>query len=98
MCGRYALAMRPGQVRQQLEDAHLPASEAPDDDAVRHTYNFAPGSHGMVYRASRAKEHGSQAEAGNAAEKPSEQEAEADASLDGSGKVSYKLQAMKWGE
>ena len=29
----------------------MPSREAPDDDQVRQTYNFAPGYHGIVYRA-----------------------------------------------
>ena len=28
----------------------MPVADAPDDDDVRETYNFAPGSHGLVYR------------------------------------------------
>ncbi|KAI4709361.1 hypothetical protein J4E89_006110 [Alternaria sp. Ai002NY15] len=52
MCGRYALALRPSEVRQQLEQSHMPVEEAPDDDSnVRQSYNFAPGYHGLVYRA-----------------------------------------------
>ncbi|KAF2110721.1 hypothetical protein BDV96DRAFT_500639 [Lophiotrema nucula] len=51
MCGRYALALRPSEVRQQLQQSQMPVDEAPDDDAVRQSYNFAPGYHGLVYRA-----------------------------------------------
>ena len=29
----------------------MPVEEAPDDENVRQTYNFAPGNHGLVYRA-----------------------------------------------
>ena len=29
----------------------MPSEEAPDDDQVRQTFNFAPGNHGLVYRA-----------------------------------------------
>ena len=29
----------------------MPVEEAPDDDEVRQSYNFAPGYHGLVYRA-----------------------------------------------
>ncbi|KAI4698699.1 hypothetical protein J4E81_005310 [Alternaria sp. BMP 2799] len=49
MCGRY---QRPSEVRQQLEQSQMPVEEAPDDDSnVRKSYNFAPGYHGLVYRA-----------------------------------------------
>ncbi|KAI1763964.1 DUF159-domain-containing protein [Hypoxylon sp. FL1150] len=55
MCGRYSLALRPAQVRQLLQDDDMPVDDAPDDegdDAPRQSYNFAPGYHGIVYRAS----------------------------------------------
>jgi hypothetical protein len=29
----------------------MPVDEAPDDDSVRQSYNFAPGYYGLVYRA-----------------------------------------------
>lgn len=53
MCGRYALALRPSQVRQRLADQNMPADEAPDenDEQIRQSYNFAPGYHGLIYRA-----------------------------------------------
>ncbi|KAM7221282.1 putative ACR, COG2135 domain containing protein [Rhypophila decipiens] len=54
MCGRYALALRPSQVRAMLQDENMPVYDAPDDDgqgAPRQSYNFAPGYHGIVYRA-----------------------------------------------
>ncbi|KAK4229304.1 hypothetical protein QBC38DRAFT_359732 [Podospora fimiseda] len=53
MCGRYALALRPSQIRQQFQDYNIPVDDAPEDegdDAPRQSYNFAPGYHGMVYR------------------------------------------------
>lgn len=85
----------------------MPSQEAPEDDDVRQTYNFAPGYYGLVYRAEGpAPHHG-----------PSEKEIEQDAKQagkldeknetttsndnDSSEKISsepqYKLQAMKWG-
>ncbi|CAA9956726.1 SRAP domain containing protein [Pyrenophora teres f. maculata] len=51
MCGRYVLALRPSEVRQQLEQSQMHVEEAPNDDDVRQSYNFAPGYHGLVYRA-----------------------------------------------
>ncbi|PSR81833.1 hypothetical protein BD289DRAFT_438501 [Coniella lustricola] len=54
MCGRYALALRPSQIRQMLQDEDMPVDEAPADDedgGPRQSYNFAPGYHGVVYRA-----------------------------------------------
>lgn len=54
MCGRYAFAIRPSQVRVNLENQHLHVDDAPPDEgegAPRQSYNFAPGSRGLVYRA-----------------------------------------------
>ncbi|KAL1794494.1 hypothetical protein ACET3X_007915 [Alternaria dauci] len=61
MCGRYVLALRPSEVRQQLEQSQMPVEEAPDDDGnVRQSYNFAPGYHGLVYRADGPETGGQQ--------------------------------------
>ncbi|KAI0472582.1 DUF159-domain-containing protein [Xylariaceae sp. FL0804] len=54
MCGRYALALRPAQVRQMLQEDNMPADDAPaddDDSGPRSSYNFCPGYRGVVYRA-----------------------------------------------
>ncbi|KAH8700076.1 hypothetical protein GQ44DRAFT_744153 [Phaeosphaeriaceae sp. PMI808] len=56
MCGRYVLALRPSEVRQQLELSQMPVQESPNDDQVRQSYNFAPGYHGLVYRADSPKD------------------------------------------
>ena len=45
---------RPSEVRRQLEACQMAATAVPDDDAVRSSYNFAPGYHGLVYRADAA--------------------------------------------
>ncbi|KAL5321693.1 hypothetical protein ACEPPN_009653 [Leptodophora sp. 'Broadleaf-Isolate-01'] len=101
MCGRYALALRPQQVRAYLEDAQMPVYDAPADDAddaPRQSYNFAPGYHGLVYRAD-TPDHG----AGSRQHKKGEEEVteddanEAPESSAEQGEVRYKLQSMKWG-
>jgi putative SOS response-associated peptidase YedK len=75
----------------------MPVMDAPDDEgenAPRRSYNFAPGYHGLVYRASTSdrgagSHHHHRDSAGtDGAEKPSETE------MTG---TSYKLQSMKWG-
>ncbi|KAF2874419.1 hypothetical protein BDV95DRAFT_487767 [Massariosphaeria phaeospora] len=108
MCGRYALALRPSEVRQQLEQGHMHVDEAPDDDQVRHTYNFAPGNHGLVFRADgpeyggskaadkQEQDHGAHHEEGN----KTLEDVDATLSVPADGSVhdtKYKLQAMKWG-
>ncbi|KAK5731136.1 hypothetical protein LTR15_001074 [Elasticomyces elasticus] len=47
MCGR------PSQARQRLVAQDMPVDDAPDDDdnQTRQTYNFAPNSNGLIYRA-----------------------------------------------
>ncbi|KAK5108319.1 hypothetical protein LTR62_008415 [Meristemomyces frigidus] len=85
----------------------MPASSAPDDDntQLRHTYNFAPGNHGLIYRA-ETSERGAdpQAEKDESAE-PSPKRtkhshiASTQPEVDGlaTKEVKYKLQAAKWG-
>lgn len=79
----------------------MQVDEAPDDegdDAPRQSYNFAPGYHGIVYRAD-VPDYG----AGPRQHKKGEEEqAEEEASPDTApeqehGDVRYKLQSMKWG-
>lgn len=67
----------------------MPVEEAPNDDDVRQSYNFAPGYHGLVYRA-EGRDHGVQKGECTADGKlHGEQDAEA---------TKYKLQSMQWGE
>ncbi|MCJ1251616.1 hypothetical protein MMC30_008851 [Trapelia coarctata] len=96
MCGRYALGIRATFVRHQLQEHDMPVAEAPDDDDLRQTYNFAPGYHGLVYRADvpdygGGPHHNDHASAGEA-EGPS-----APAPTEPVEETRYKLQAMKWG-
>ncbi|MCJ1311896.1 hypothetical protein MMC25_005569 [Agyrium rufum] len=51
MCGRYALGIRATFIRHQLQQHDMPVDEAPEDDDFRQSFNFAPGYHGLVYRA-----------------------------------------------
>ncbi len=79
----------------------MPVEEAPDDDDVRQTYNFAPGNHGLVYRAD-LPDYG----AGGRPHEDAQGE-EATEMNRGSGvttthledpkETRYKLQSMKWG-
>lgn len=68
----------------------MQVDEAPDDDEVRETYNFAPGYYGAVYRAEFA-EHGHPGESGHRGQQDEGAELEHDRN------ARYKLQAMKWG-
>lgn len=86
---------------------------APEDDDVRHTYNFAPGNYGLVYRADvpdygagpaphQAVDDGEKdMSAGKHDETKGAGEGtkstEAAASQTQEGEPQYRLQAMKWG-
>ncbi|KAG5756272.1 hypothetical protein H9Q69_000549 [Fusarium xylarioides] len=95
MCGRYALALRPSQIRQMLEEDGLEIDDAPEDTgdgAPRSSYNFAPGYHGVVYRASTS-DH-------NTTREDEQVEKQNDATQDPKDPkdyIKYKLQSMKWG-
>lgn len=94
MCGRYVLSMRPAVVRQHLADQDMPSEEAPDDEAVRQTYNFAPGYHGLIYRANTS-------DRGAGGENGYDQEGidRGQLTVDGlaTKETRYKLQAARWG-
>jgi hypothetical protein len=66
----------------------MPVEEAPNDDRVRQSYNFAPGYHGLVYRAD-GPDH--------AAHKEDKDENEQSTKEEGTTDTKYKLQSMQWG-
>jgi hypothetical protein len=77
----------------------MPVWDAPEDDgdhAPRQSYNFAPGYHGLVYRAdvpdwgAGPRHHKAGKDEAASADEPKTSEV-------GSGDVRYKLQSMKWG-
>ncbi|KAI9849843.1 MAG: hypothetical protein M1837_000057 [Sclerophora amabilis] len=111
MCGRYVLALRPSQVRTELEGSGMPVEEAPEDESTRQSYNVAPGYYELVYRAD-VPDWGAggrqQRKAGNEDDKDDTVEAEAEPGAefekretvteeDAVKETKYKLQAMKWG-
>ncbi|PGH20729.1 hypothetical protein AJ80_03489 [Polytolypa hystricis UAMH7299] len=106
MCGRYALGVRLSYIRHQLQQQGLQVDEAPDDDAVRETYNFAPGTYGAVYRADTPDQGGvgytdnadsSPAGDGNEVAPPPPHGTQASEQEHGQQQQKYKLQSMKWG-
>ncbi len=77
----------------------MPVEEAPEDDDVRQSYNFAPGYHGLVYRAD-VPDYG----AGERHQRHRNGEQHEDEAHDtqdetdvGVKETRYKMQAMKWG-
>lgn len=89
-----------------LQDDNMPVDEAPEDEgegAPRQSYNFAPGYHGVVYRADVPDQ-------GAGPRRPAEKPGGNDGAEDKDGDVwpsaqsdehspavHYKLQGMKWG-
>jgi putative SOS response-associated peptidase YedK len=77
----------------------MPVHEAPADDdehGPRESYNFAPGYHGIVYRADTpdwgaGQRHHTQG-GGEQEEEATSESHEGDV-----GEVRYKLQSMRWG-
>ena len=79
----------------------MPVDDAPDDDDVRQTYNFAPGNHGLVYRvdvpdygAGGRPQDGAHNEDADGTDKELTQGASQNEEPK---EITYKLQAMKWG-
>lgn len=69
----------------------MPAEEVPDDDDVRQSYNFAPGYHGLVYRADGP-------DSGGGEHQDSQGGREANVNKEGAtDETKYKLQSMQWG-
>ncbi|KXL42290.1 hypothetical protein M433DRAFT_156570 [Acidomyces richmondensis BFW] len=108
MCGRYVLSLPPSQIRRRLADQNMPASSAPDDnnDQIRQTYNFAPGYHGLIYRADITDPDShprpmTDMEDGEPSPKKAKLtvESSVSAAVDGhmTKETQYKLQAAKWG-
>lgn len=94
-----------------LQHDNMPVDDAPEDEgenSPRQSYNFAPGYHGIVYRADtpdwgagphrHAKKAGDGTDAADEAadQSPSTSLSGGDSAGAGSG-VHYKLQSMKWG-
>ncbi|KAL8733912.1 MAG: hypothetical protein Q9181_003404 [Wetmoreana brouardii] len=99
MCGRYALGIRAALVRRQLQEHDMPVDDAPEDDDVRQTYNFAPGYHGLVYRADVPDwGAGGRRHAGHeAGHEHAQDKAKDTREVEDPKETRYKLQAMKWG-
>lgn len=93
-------------VRHQFQQQGLQVDDAPADDDVRETYNFAPGSYGLVYRA-EIPDHGGRSEGeeshnarhGGDQQAPVVEETEQppQSSQTSHKEYKYQLKAMKWG-
>ncbi|KAI3003810.1 hypothetical protein CBS147346_5129 [Aspergillus niger] len=104
MCGRYALGVRMSFIRRRLQDQGLQVDDAPPDEDVRETYNFAPGNSGAVYLADThmyPSSHQHDEPAGQSDTEKETAEGAAEGEETGGEKKSnatkYKLHSMRWG-
>ncbi|KAH8434921.1 SOS response-associated peptidase [Aspergillus melleus] len=108
MCGRYALGVRMRFIRNRMQEQGLQVDDAPPDDSIRETYNFAPGYNGAIYRADSPNEeqHHRHQQLSNTNPSSPENEQEprpvndipkSNSSNNASANPHYKLQSMKWG-
>ena len=97
---------RMGLIRQRLQQQGMQVDDAPDDDDVRESYNFAPGYYGAVYRADtpdRGGPSGDDNQDEESREAPPSQVENSSDNQDEPEKrqkqkqTKYKLQSMKWG-
>ncbi|KFA70726.1 hypothetical protein S40288_08891 [Stachybotrys chartarum IBT 40288] len=90
------ILQRPSQVRRILERDGMPVADWPadeGDDAPRQSYNFAPGYHGLVYRADTP-------DWGNGPAPGGTEQCEATAIQESHARGDdncYKMQSMRWG-
>jgi putative SOS response-associated peptidase YedK len=90
-------------VRQRLQEQGMQVDEAPDDDEVRETYNFAPGNFGAVYRVDIPAQCNDNAGQDADSEHQDQSLLSANDNKSKTKKpsndeaVKYKLQSMKWG-
>lgn len=84
-----------------LMEQNMPVDDAPADEgegAPRQSYNFAPGYHGIVYRADTPDWGAGHREArGHDQRTAADNDDEGTESKGKTGEPEYKLQSMKWG-
>lgn len=95
-------SQRASFVRHQFEDQGMSVADAPDDDEIRQTYNFAPGYHGLVYRADvpdfgAGNRHHRQHRDNDDDEATATDDDGIPPQIEEPKETRYKLQAMKWG-
>ncbi|KAI1007196.1 hypothetical protein K3495_g1019 [Podosphaera aphanis] len=101
MCGRYAMALRPHEVRSALQKDGIDVCKAPDDngssDTPLITYNFAPSDSGLVFVAHKNVPQTDVNPQNDERNAPVTQESAAVDQTKESAPVKYELQTMKWG-
>ncbi|KAK1142561.1 hypothetical protein N8T08_007536 [Aspergillus melleus] len=107
MCGRYALGVRMRFIRNRMQEQGIQVDDAPPDDSIRETYNFAPGYNGAIYRADSPNEerHQHQQPSNTIPNFPENEQVPSPANglskpnspNNPNANAHYKLQSMKWG-
>ena len=82
-----------------MQQNNMPVDDAPDDEDTRETYNFAPGYHGLVYRADvpHYGAGGAPQDRGQGDNESPDLDGHESAPTEELKETRYKLQAMKWG-
>jgi hypothetical protein len=75
----------------------MPVEDAPADDDVRQSYNFAPGYHGLVYRADGSDHGGQQDDSDDTTNVTPIEHEKQQGVLSDDTNTKYKLQSMQWG-
>ena len=75
----------------------MPVYDAPEDDDVRQTYNFAPGNHGLVYRAD-VPYYGAGDQRRAEVENEDAEDRNLGPQVEDPKETRYKLQSMRWGK
>jgi putative SOS response-associated peptidase YedK len=86
-------------VRQRMQEQGMQVDEAPEDEEIRETHNFAPGYYGAVYRAD-APDHGhGHDEPSQPSQNDNEENTTSNAkdAQESPSPTKHKLQKMRWG-
>ena len=75
----------------------MPVTDAPDDDETRQSYNFAPGYHGLVYRADVPDSGAGNSNQRQEQVSDDEDDGNLSTQMETPKEPRYKLQSMKWG-
>jgi len=91
-------------IRYQLQQRGMQIDEAPEDDEIRESYNFAPGYYGAVYRADTPDRDGSSHDDRDDQNETAQNESENDDPNEEDTQrtekerlLKYKIQKMRWG-
>ncbi|KAL6898105.1 hypothetical protein GGI43DRAFT_84454 [Trichoderma evansii] len=100
MCGRYSLALPLSLIQQMLEDDGVQIEDTimnEGSEAHHQSYNFAPGSNGVVCRADTSPSSVKLKDKGQHVSDDKSASGEASSPKSSDEVIKYTLQSMKWG-